>query len=407
MTLLQPKLRFSEFEGDWEEKKLGELGQIIGGGTPDTNIKEYWNGNIQWFTPTEIKTDYISKSLRTITKLGLEKSSAKILPKGTILLTTRATIGDIAIALEECSTNQGFQSIVVKEENNNVFILNWIKENIFEFIKRAKGSTFPEISKSELEKILIALPTLSEQTKIANFLTTIDKRLQALQQKKSLLEQYKKGLMQKIFSQELRFKQDDGSGFPEWEEKTLGEVGEFKNGINKGKEDFGFGFPFINLMNVFGKTTISNLELDLVNATEKELRIYDLKKGDVLFIRSSVKREGVGETSVVIEDLENTVYSGFLIRFRDEKIKLNLNFKKYCFSHKKFREQLISLSTTSANTNINQESLNILEIFIPSLEEQQKIANFLTAIDEKINKVTQQIELTQTYKKGLLQQMFC
>lgn len=191
-----------------------------------------------------------------------------------------------------------------------------------------------------------------------------------------------------------------------WDERNLSDVGYFKNGINKSKGDFGFGYPFINLMDVFGKSTISNLKLSLVNANSQELKLYDLKKGDVLFIRSSVKREGVGETSLILEDLENTVYSGFLIRFRDEKIKLDLLFKKYVFASKIFRKKLISLSTTSANTNINQESLSSLKIRIPSISEQQKIAVFLSAIDEWIHNLRLQIQKLTEFKKGIMQQIF-
>ncbi|WP_299289692.1 restriction endonuclease subunit S [uncultured Mucilaginibacter sp.] len=401
-----PALRFPEFEGEWERKKLGEVGNFVGGGTPETNVNEYWQGNIQWFTPTEIKLDFVSKSVRTITELGLKKSSAKLLPKGTILLTTRATIGEAAIATEECSTNQGFQSLIVNEKNSNIYVFNWIKMNKAELLKRANGSTFPEISKIEIEQIVISLPSLPEQKRIASFFTVLDQKLTKLKQKKNLLAQYKKGVMQQLFSQALRFKADDGKDFPDWERKKLGEVGEFKNGINKSAEDFGHGFPFVNLMDVFGKQTISNLNLDLVNATKTELQLYDLKKGDILFIRSSVKKSGVGETSLILEDLPDTVFSGFLIRFRDERINLNINFKKYCFANKNFRESLISLSTTSANTNINQESLKSLEIAIPVFEEQTKIANFLSAIDEKINQTQTQIQKTEHYKKGLLQKMF-
>ncbi len=119
-----PELRFKEFSDEWKGKMLGEIVEIIGGGTPETNIEEYWNGKIQWFTPTEIKSNYVSNSLRTITEAGLKKSSAKILPKGAILLTTRATIGEVAIAMNDCSTNQGFQSLVVRQGINNIFIFN-------------------------------------------------------------------------------------------------------------------------------------------------------------------------------------------------------------------------------------------------------------------------------------------
>ena len=186
--IFKQQLRFPEFNKDWKVKKLEEVCEIIGGGTPSTNTKEYWNGNIQWFTPTEIKINFVSKSERTITKLGLKNSSAKILPKGTILLTTRATIGEVAITLEECTTNQGFQSLVVKENYNNVFIFNWIKENKHKLIRMANGSTFPEISRTEIKKIKILIPIPAEQQKIASTLSAIDKKIEI---ETNLLHQFK------------------------------------------------------------------------------------------------------------------------------------------------------------------------------------------------------------------------
>jgi type I restriction enzyme, S subunit len=197
------ELRFRDDDGnefsEWEVKIIGEVCDIVGGGTPETNVSEYWQGKIQWFTPTEIKSDYVSKSIRTITEIGFKKSSAKLLPKGTILLTTRATIGEAAVALEECSTNQGFQSLIVKDNMNNIYVFNWIKQNKFELTKRANGSTFPEISKTELEQIEIQIPSLLEQTKIANFLSAIDKKMQHVQAQIEKMEMWKKGLLQKMF----------------------------------------------------------------------------------------------------------------------------------------------------------------------------------------------------------------
>src|SRR5690606_33861366 len=114
---------------NWNNLKLGDICSIIGGGTPDTQNAEYGNGGIQWFTPTEIKSNFVSRSQRTISKLGLKNSSAKLLPKGTILLTTRATIGEVSMSTVECATNQGFQSLIVKEKFDNIFFFYWIKVN--------------------------------------------------------------------------------------------------------------------------------------------------------------------------------------------------------------------------------------------------------------------------------------
>ena len=115
-NLIVPKLRFKEFKNTWQKMKIKDIAVVIGGGTPDTNNVEYWNGNINWFTPSEIgKQKYINKSERKITYLGLKNSSARLLPIGTILLTSRATIGEASILLEEGCTNQGFQSLIAKE----------------------------------------------------------------------------------------------------------------------------------------------------------------------------------------------------------------------------------------------------------------------------------------------------
>ena len=201
--LFSRQLRFKNHKGidfqNWETKKLKDVCEIIGGGTPETNRSEYWNGNIQWFTPTEIKSNFVSKSERTISHLGLKNSSAKLLPQGAILLTTRATIGEVSIALEDCTTNQGFQSLIVKEDCNNLFLFNWLKVNKQELEKRANGSTFAEISKSEIEKIQINIPNAEEQAKIANSLSSIDLKIDIEATFLQKLKEQKKYLLANLF----------------------------------------------------------------------------------------------------------------------------------------------------------------------------------------------------------------
>lgn len=203
--LLTGKKRLDGFTEEWEFKKISKVAKIIGGGTPSTVKNEYWDGDINWFTPTEIKTKFVNESRRKITKSGLKNSSAKILPSGTILLTTRATIGEASIAKIECSTNQGFQSIVCIEGKANVlFFYDLIRYNKKEFLRKANGSTFLEISKKEVEKIKLKIPSIEEQTAIAEVLTTADKEIELLEKKLETFKTQKKGLMQVLLTGTLR-----------------------------------------------------------------------------------------------------------------------------------------------------------------------------------------------------------
>lgn len=146
-----PGLRFSSFSGNWSRWCIGELGTVTGGGTPDTSRAEYWNGSVNWFTPTEITKKYLSESRRKLSQSGVKKSSAKILPVGTLLITSRATVGRTAIIKTESATNQGFQSLTVSENFSNEFAYYWLEKNVNEILRRANGSTFLEISNRDLK----------------------------------------------------------------------------------------------------------------------------------------------------------------------------------------------------------------------------------------------------------------
>ena len=174
-----PNLRFPGFEGEWKETVIGDVADVIGGGTPDTTVSSYWDGDIAWFTPTEIgHNKYVRKSKRTISEKGLCNSSAKLLPLGAILLTTRATIGETSITLNACTTNQGFQSLISKSNIDNEFLYYLIGTKKKDLFEKACGSTFMEISANEVRKIRIKAPTKQEQVRIAKFLAILDKRIE-------------------------------------------------------------------------------------------------------------------------------------------------------------------------------------------------------------------------------------
>ncbi len=190
-----------------------------------------------------------------------------------------------------------------------------------------------------------------------------------------------------------------------WKLYQLKQLGEFKNGVNKSKEDFGHGSPFVNLMDIFGYPSIWNKKFDLVNVSSGEIQNYSLRKGDVLFVRSSVKPEGVGLATLVEEDLNNTVYSGFIIRFRSDYSLISHGFKKYSFQNSTFRNRLIATSSVSANTNINQEALNKLPVLLPPLLEQTRIVSVLETWDKSIENLNKKIEIKKQIKKGLIQDL--
>ena len=185
-----PNLRFPGFEGEWKIVKLESLGQIVGGGTPDTTKLEYWNGDIQWFTPSEVgKEKYVTKSYRQITLSGLSNSSAKILPVGSILLSSRATVGECSINLIECCTNQGFQSFIPSQYVDGEFLFYLLQTHKKDFLRRACGSTFLEISAKQIGKITSSIPRRTEQQRIAALLALLDQRI-AIQNK--VIEDLKK-----------------------------------------------------------------------------------------------------------------------------------------------------------------------------------------------------------------------
>jgi len=202
------------------------------------------------------------------------------------------------------------------------------------------------------------------------------------------------------------YKQTEVGVIPEeWEDVPIGKLGRFKNGINKDSVAFGSGFPFVNLMDVFGRNHIGQgHELGLLTTSSTERAAYDLRAGDVLFVRSSVKPAGVGLTAVVLQDLPTTVFSGFLLRYRDNG-SLDINFKKHVFYAVRFRNELIGKSSVSANTNINQSSLVGICIPLPPLPEQQAIAEALGDADGLIEALEVLIAKKRDIKQGAMQDL--
>jgi type I restriction enzyme S subunit len=167
----------------WTETTLGEIAEVVGGGTPSTTNPDFWDGDVVWLTPTEVSSmdgKVISDSSRKITQAGLRGSGARLLPQGTVILTSRASVGFVAIAGIELATNQGFQSLIPSNQILSKFLMYWIQHNRREFESRSAGSTFKEISKTNVKSIQIELPPLVEQMRIVDVVSSVDSYIDSL-----------------------------------------------------------------------------------------------------------------------------------------------------------------------------------------------------------------------------------
>jgi type I restriction enzyme S subunit len=403
-----PSLRFPEFGDKWTVKKLGEISNKIGDGLHGTPIYSddsdiyFINGNN--LSNGKIQINENTKKVDN----SIFKKNDKGLNNNTILVSINGTIGNIAKYNNEkimLGKSVGYYNF----ETNSDYYYHYFHTDIIQnfFISELTGSTIKNLSLKTLRETKISYPTQSEQTKIAIFLTTVDDKLKALKQKKTLLEQYKKGVMQKIFSQKIRFKDDNGNDYPDWEEKKLGDIGETYNGLTgKTKENFGSGKSYIQYKQIFddSKIDISRFELVEISPTEKQNKVLF---GDVFFTVSSETPNEIGMSSVLLDEIEELYLNSFCFGFRANSMTtLSPYFSKYLFRCEIIRNQIIKLAQGSTRFNMSKVQLMKLMIYLPTIEEQTKIANFLSAIDDKIKNCSAQIANTEVWKKGLLQQMF-
>lgn len=378
-----PALRFPEFrDGEgWKIVSLGEVCDVVGGGTPDTKEDSYWNGDILWLTPSEVGNRFISDSCRKITLSGLKNSSAKLLPAGSIVLTTRATLGEMSILVTEASTNQGFQSLVPKLGTNKDYIYYLqpiIKEQCLRF---SKGSTFLEVSSTSVKNFKIPFTSNKEQEKVADCLGSMDDLISSVADKIETLKEYKKGLMQQLFPAEgkttpiLRFPEFQNER--EWKKTILESLcNSIASGKNKNNPDGNYNL--YGSTGIIGKTDTGDYNGTYILVARVGTHAGFLTKVDGKF--------GVTDNTLVI----------------NLKLKGNIDFVYYLL----YNKGLNNLVFGSGQPLITGSLLKNLEIAIPSSIEQQKIADSLSSVDELISTETAKLDQLKAHKKGLMQQLF-
>lgn len=208
-ALLTGARRLPGFEGEWRDTPISRMGTIISGGTPDSTNPAYWDGDIAWATPTDItklRTPYISRTDRFITAAGLSSSAAKLLPAGTVIVCTRASVGILAIATVPIATNQGFKNIVPNQNYDSTFLYYLLSLNGKALVRAAGGSTFLEVSKADFERLIFRIPAIDEQRAIASVLSSADEAQQKLESTLAALREEKAALMQQLLTGKRRVK---------------------------------------------------------------------------------------------------------------------------------------------------------------------------------------------------------
>jgi type I restriction enzyme S subunit len=266
------------------------------------------------------------------------------------------------------------------------------------------------ISSSDLLNLPLPYPSQKEQEKISEFLSGVDKKIDLLSKKKKWLVKYKKALMQKIFSQEIRFKDENGQDYPEWKEKKLGELGEFRtSSVDKIIKPDEIEVYLVNYMNVYRHEEISiktKPSLSKTSVKPAQLVSSNLQAGDILFTPSSETPSDIGHSVVVRDNLEDTVFSYHLVRFRP-LTGLSQDYSNYFCNDQKVLRQFAEYAQGATRFTISREAFQNITVIIPfSLKEQQKIADLLNSIDEKIEAEERKLEKAKEFKKALLQQMF-
>ena len=393
-----PKIRFKGFTDAWEQRELGEISDIVGGGTPSTSNPDYWDGDIDWYAPAEISEQiFINSSSRKITKSGFENSSAKMLPVGTVLFTSRAGIGKTAILCKEGCTNQGFQSIVPHEnELDSYFIFSRTEELKRYGETKGAGSTFVEVSGKQMTNMTLMMPTsFEEQRQIGTYFRTLDHLITLHQRKCETLQKLKKSMLQKMFPK-------NGSCFPEIRFAGFTDAWELRK----------LSLSFDILQN----NTLSRSELSIENGAARNVHygdilvkygeVLDLKTEELPFIQSSqtvdkLKGSFLQNGDIIMADtaedetagkcteianLDNmNVLAGLHTIPLRPKQKYAVGYLGYYMNSGSFHDKLLPLMQGTKVTSISKSALQGMSILRPAdLEEQRQIGTYFRTLDHLI-----------------------
>lgn len=391
-----PKLRFPEFSGEWEEKKLENVAKVNDGThfTP-----EYQETGVPFFSVETVASDAKPKFIsRNEHKKLIKRCNPK---KGDILLTRIGTLAEsklvewnyefsIYVSLALIKTNRSIDSSYL----NQFFKSEFYKKD---FLRKSLLLATPKkINVIDLKKTNVIIPSHSEQEKIASFLSKVDEKIEKLEKKQELWETYKKGIMQQIFSQQLRFKDENGEDYPDWEEKTLNEI----SSINPKSEKLPAEFVYIDLESVESGVLKKQALITKDEAPSRAQRI--LKNNDILYQMVRPYQRN----NFFFNNTNSEIYVAST-GYAQIRSKQDPEFIYHSLHTDDFVNKVLARCTGTSYPAINSNDLGKIKLNVPSILEQEKVSKFISAIESKINQLNTELDINKEFKKGLLQQMFC
>ncbi len=412
-----PALRFSEFSGEWDNLKLGSVAEFSKGkGISKANIE--MDGRLECIRYGQLYTDYSETIKKVKSRTNILVSELVLSEENDIIIPSSGET-QIDIATASCILKSGValggDLNIIKTELDGVFLAYYLNsKKKFDIARLSQGVSVVHLYAAQLKLLLINIPETEEQQKIAKFLSAVDSKIEKLAKKKALLEQYKKGMMQKLFLSadtgqvpELRFKDEQGNDYPAWEEKRLEDFCLLLSGCPVKGEDIieeNIGIPLLRGINITEGKIRHSEDYDRFHGGNIDSGdIFLLKLGDVVIGMDGSK---VGKNvAIVTKDDVGSFLIQRVARLRGD----GENILRYVYSHvtsKRFIRYVDKVNTSSGIPHISLKQIKEFSMPMPCPKEQQKIANTLSSLDNKIDQINTQLEKTKTFKKGLLQQMF-
>ncbi|NLH45123.1 MAG: restriction endonuclease subunit S [Acholeplasmataceae bacterium] len=382
----------------WKPVKLGEICEIVTGSTPSTLKQEYWDGSFYWVTPAEISDGdyYIERTQRKLTEAGISSAGLRIMPVGTVLLSSRAPIGKVAITAVEMACNQGFKNLICEEKIHNRFLYYFLKNNKHYLNSLGRGATFKEISKSIVCEIEIPLPPLEEQKRIANIL---DKASNLIDLRKQQLE--KMDLL--IKSKFIEMFGDPVINPKGWEVKKIADIADVKIGpfgsllhLEDYVED---GHPLINPSHISNDIITYDSKKTITDEKYEEMKPYHLQINDIVLGR----RGEIGRCAIVKQNGFMCGTGSLLIRIKNNYLPIIM---QKIISHPSFKGFLKDKSVGVTMDNLNAGTISNLKIFLPPIELQNQFAEFVEQVEKQKAVMQQSLEKMETNHKALMQEYF-